>query len=30
MALLQQNVANYESAFGPIQLDPRQPGGPVH
>ena len=30
MALLQQNVANYEAAFGPIQLDPRQPGGPVH
>jgi hypothetical protein len=30
MTLLQQNVSNYESAFGPIQLDPRQPGGPVH
>ena len=30
MALLQQNVANYETAFGPIQLDPRAPGGPVH
>ena len=30
MALLQQNVANYEAAFGPIQLDPRAPGGPVH
>ena len=30
MSLLQQNVANYESAFGPIQLDPRAPGGPVH
>ena len=30
MALLQQNVANYEAAFGQIQLDPRSPGGPVH
>jgi hypothetical protein len=30
MALLQQNVANYEAAFGQIQLDPRAPGGPVH
>ena len=30
MALLQQNVANYEAAFGNIQLDPRAPGGPVH
>ena len=30
MALLQQNVSNYEAAFGPIQLDPRAPGGPVH
>jgi hypothetical protein len=30
MTLLQQNVSNYESAFGQIQLDPRQPGGPVH
>ena len=30
MALLQQNVANYESAFGEIKLDPRAPGGPVH
>jgi len=30
MSLLQQNVANYEAAFGPIQLDPRAPGGPVH
>jgi flagellar protein FlaG len=30
MSLLQQNVANYETAFGPIQLDPRAPGGPVH
>ncbi len=29
-ALLQQNVANYESAFGEIKLDPRTPGGPVH
>ncbi|MGA9530023.1 MAG: DUF3467 domain-containing protein [Terriglobales bacterium] len=30
MALLQQNVANYEGAFGEIKLDPRAPGGPVH
>ena len=30
MALLQQNVTNYESAFGQIQLDARAPGGPVH
>ena len=30
MALLQQSVANYEAAFGQIQLDPRSPGGPVH
>src|SRR6202142_1435810 len=30
MALLQQNVANYESAFGEIKLDPRAPGGPIH
>ena len=30
MALLQQNVANYESAFGEIKLDPRAPVGPVH
>lgn len=29
-ALLQQNVMNYESAFGEIKLDPRTPGGPVH
>jgi len=28
--LLQQNVANYESAFGEIKLDPRAPTGPVH
>ncbi|MGA7634033.1 MAG: DUF3467 domain-containing protein [Terriglobales bacterium] len=28
--LLQQNVMNYESAFGEIKLDPRAPGGPVH
>jgi len=27
---LQQNVANYESAFGEIKLDPRAPGGQVH
>ena len=31
LALLQQNVAGYESAFGEIKLDPRQaPPGPVH
>ncbi len=30
MALLQQNVANYEAAFGEIKLDPRAPVGPVH
>lgn len=31
LAILQQNVAQYEAAFGEIKLDPRmQPGGPVH
>ncbi len=30
MTLLQQNVANYEAAFGEIKLDPRAPVGPVH
>jgi hypothetical protein len=31
LALLQQNVAGYESAFGEIKLDPRMtPQGPVH
>jgi len=30
MALLQQNVGNYEATFGEIKLDPRAPGGPVH
>jgi Protein of unknown function (DUF3467) len=30
MALLQQNVTNYETAFGEIRLEPRNPGGPVH
>ena len=30
MSLLQQNVTNYESAFGEIKLDPRAPGGPIH
>jgi Protein of unknown function (DUF3467) len=30
MALLQQNVSNYEAAFGEIKLDPRAPGGPIH
>ena len=30
-AVLQQNIANYESAFGEIKLDPRMtPSGPVH
>jgi flagellar protein FlaG len=30
-AILQQNVAQYESAFGEIKLDPRMnPTGPVH
>lgn len=31
LALLQQNVQGYESAFGEIKLDPRMgPQGPVH
>ena len=30
MALLQQNVNNYEAAFGEINLDPRAPVGPIH
>jgi hypothetical protein len=31
MAILQQNVTNYESTFGEIKLDPRMnPTGPVH
>jgi len=30
MSLLQQNVANYEAAFGQIQLEPRAASGPVH
>jgi len=31
LGLLQQNVANYESMFGEIKLDPRMvPTGPVH
>jgi Protein of unknown function (DUF3467) len=30
MSLLQQNVTNYEAAFGEIKLDPRAPVGPVH
>jgi hypothetical protein len=30
MALLQQNVTNYEATFGEIKFDPRAPGGPVH
>jgi hypothetical protein len=31
MAILQQNIAGYESAFGEIKLDPRlAPAGPIH
>lgn len=31
LAILQQNVAGYESTFGEIKLDPRMmTGGPVH
>jgi Protein of unknown function (DUF3467) len=31
LAILQQNVAQYENAFGDIKLDPRMaPAGPVH
>jgi hypothetical protein len=30
MSLLQQNVANYEAAFGSLQLEARPPAGPVH
>jgi uncharacterized protein DUF3467 len=30
VGLLQQNLTNYEAAFGEIKLDPRAPGGPVH
>src|SRR5450432_2931129 len=31
MAILQQNVGNYEGTFGEIKLDPRMnPSGPVH
>jgi hypothetical protein len=31
LAVLQQNVSNYENAFGEIKLDPRMnPSGPVH
>jgi hypothetical protein len=32
MAILQQNVANYEQTFGEIKLDPRmaQGGGPIN
>ena len=30
-AVLNQNISNYESAFGEIKLDPRMtPSGPVH
>jgi len=30
--ILQQNLANYESTFGEIKLDPRMnpAGGPIH
>ncbi len=30
MALLQQNVTNYEAAFGEIRLEPRPTAGPIH
>ena len=30
MALLQQNVSNYEAAFGEIKLEARSPAGPIH
>ena len=31
MAILQQNIAGYESAFGEIKLDPRMAAaGPIH
>lgn len=30
MSLLQQNVSNYEAAFGEIKLEARAPVGPVH
>jgi hypothetical protein len=31
LSILQQNVAQYENAFGEIKLDPRMnPAGPVH
>jgi Protein of unknown function (DUF3467) len=30
MTLMQQNISNYEAAFGEIKLDPRAPGGPIH
>ena len=31
LAILQQNVIQYESAFGEIKLDPRMaPAGPIH
>jgi len=28
--MLQQNVANYEQAFGEIKIDPKYAAGPVH
>ncbi|HZQ92994.1 MAG TPA: DUF3467 domain-containing protein [Terriglobales bacterium] len=30
LAVLQQNMVNYEQAFGEIKLDPRMAAGPVH
>ena len=30
LTILQQNVANYEVAFGEIKLDPRMAAGPIH
>jgi hypothetical protein len=30
VSILQQDVTNYENAFGEIKLDPRMAQGPVH
>jgi flagellar protein FlaG len=30
LRILEQNVVQYEQAFGQINLDPRNPGGNVH
>jgi flagellar protein FlaG len=31
LAVLQQNIVNYEATFGEIKLDPRMnPAGPIH